>query len=437
MSKPKSPKVQKRAGNAQRKPAEWIRLDNAAKIFPPTSNRRETRVFRFTCQLQERINPVLLQRALDKTVALFPMWKTVLRHGLFWYYLEKTDHDALCEEESRPVCGPIYEKSSDRLLFEVTYFGSRINLEVYHALTDGTGALHFLQTLVCLYLMEAYPGLPDLLPMLDYDASSVQRAEDSFQKYYRSKLETEKNRVSRAYRLRGATLPEQRLRAVRGLMPVGEVLSAAHDRGATLTVFLAAALLDAIRKEIPLRQRKRPVVLTVPVNLRQYFDSETARNFFGTIQAGGRVYGEDVCFEKIVADLDEDFKRELTPEGLARRMNAFIVMEHNFGVRAVPLVIKDWALMAANWYAQKGTTCSISNVGRVRMPEPAAPYIHSFDVFSSTDSLQVCICSFGGRLSVSFTSHYVSAEVEKRFFRTLSEAGVQVELTDNMADDMR
>ena len=158
--------AESRTSGRTKRPAEWIRLDNAAKIFPPTSNRRETRVFRFACQLREPVDPVLLQAALDKTVMLFPMWQTVLRHGLFWYYLEKSEHTPLCEQEHRPICGPIYEKNSDRLLFEVSYYGSRINLEAYHALTDGTGALHFLQTLVCLYLKQAHPGLPDLLPML-------------------------------------------------------------------------------------------------------------------------------------------------------------------------------------------------------------------------------------------------------------------------------
>ncbi|MCI8360985.1 MAG: hypothetical protein HFE86_06590 [Clostridiales bacterium] len=429
--KPASSSASRRA----KRPAEWTRLDNAAKIFPPTSNRRETRVFRFACQLREPVNPGLLQTALEQTVELFPMWRTVLRHGLFWYYLEKSERLPLCEEEHRPICGPIYEKSSDRLLFEVSYYGGRINLEVYHALTDGTGALHFLQTLVCLYLRQAHPELPDLLALLDYDASSVQKAEDSFQKYYHGGLHTDPDRVRRAYRLRGASLPEQRLRAIRGLMPVDQALAAAHRYNASLTVFLAAALLLAIHAEIPLRQRKRPVVLTVPVNLRNYFQSQTARNFFGTIEAGGRVYDGEPVLERVIADLEQDFKRELTAEALSRRMSAFTVIEHNFGVRAAPLAMKDLVLGLANWYAKFGTTCSISNVGRVQMPPPAVPYIHSFDVFSSTDKLQVCICSFNGQLSVGFTSHFISTEIEKRFFRTLTREGVEVEITTSWADD--
>ena len=33
----------------------WRRLDNAAKLFPAASSKRDTRVFRFYCELKEDI----------------------------------------------------------------------------------------------------------------------------------------------------------------------------------------------------------------------------------------------------------------------------------------------------------------------------------------------------------------------------------------------
>jgi len=54
-----------------RKPVEWTKLDNAAKIFPPTSNERDTKVFRFVCELRDEIDENILQEALDKTMPLF------------------------------------------------------------------------------------------------------------------------------------------------------------------------------------------------------------------------------------------------------------------------------------------------------------------------------------------------------------------------------
>ena len=37
---------------SETKRASWRKLDNAAKIFPATSGRADTRVFRFYCELQ-------------------------------------------------------------------------------------------------------------------------------------------------------------------------------------------------------------------------------------------------------------------------------------------------------------------------------------------------------------------------------------------------
>ena len=127
---------------------DWTRLDNAAKIFPPTSNKQDTKVFRFACQLNEWVEQDILQQATEKTLETFPIFRSVLKHGLFWYYLEKTELVPVVEPEYRPPCGQIYDPSSRNLLFEVTCWRNRINLEVYHSLTDGTGALQFLKTLL-------------------------------------------------------------------------------------------------------------------------------------------------------------------------------------------------------------------------------------------------------------------------------------------------
>ena len=50
----KSDKEKKRA---------WSRLDNAAKIFPPSNMGTNTCVFRFSCDLKEEVSPELLQKA--------------------------------------------------------------------------------------------------------------------------------------------------------------------------------------------------------------------------------------------------------------------------------------------------------------------------------------------------------------------------------------
>lgn len=40
---------------------KWSRLDNAAKIFPSTSSKKDPKVFRFSCELTEPVDGQTLQ----------------------------------------------------------------------------------------------------------------------------------------------------------------------------------------------------------------------------------------------------------------------------------------------------------------------------------------------------------------------------------------
>ncbi len=418
------------------KPADWSRLDNAAKIFPPTSNKQDTKVFRFCCQLNEWVDRETLQLATERTLESFPIFRSVLKHGLFWYYLEKTELVPIVEPEYRPPCGQIYDPNSRNLLFEVTCYRDRINLEVYHSLTDGTGALQFLKTLVCNYLAIKYPQTrQDLLPEIEYDASATDRDEDSFSKYYNPHHQAKRTRGRKSAQLKGAKVPEGRIRIIEGIMPVREVLQLAKSYQTTLTVLLTAMMLIAFAEEIPLRKRKRPVVLDVPVNLRNYFHSDTARNFFGVIKVGYNFSEGPGTLEDVIRQVREEFARELTADQLGARMAALSKAEHNYVARAVPLILKDMILWMADNINEAYMAGSISNIGKIEMPQAAQPYVRRFDVFVSTEKLQACVCSYGSELTVSFTSAFRSTNVQKNFFRQLTAAGIPVEIQSNKMED--
>lgn len=418
-----------------KKSADWRRLDNAAKIFPCTSTKADTKVFRFCCELTEPVDPPTLQLALDRALEVFPGYRCTLRRGMFWYYLEDSADQPAVREEYRPPCSALYEKGSRGLLFEVTYYRCRINFEVYHALTDGTGAVQFLRVLVYHYLTirhaERFAGA---LPAIDYDASATEKMDDSFRKYY-SRKRKEHEDSPNAYKLRGPCLPENRIQVIEGVMPVKAVLQKAHEYGATLTVFCAALLMCSIEKEMATRHKKRPVVLAVPVNLRSFFPSGSARNFFSVMQARYNFREHSNRLEDVIASLNETFDRELTQEKMEGRLNQFVQYDFNPFARVAPLVVKDFVMSLCNDVAARKETAAISNVGKIDMPPELAEYIRQFDVFVSTSRLQVCMCSFGDKLTASFTAPFVSTDIQKNFFRFLTGMGVPVEITANTPDE--
>ena len=198
-----------------RQSLKWSRLDNAAKIFPSTSSKQDPKVFRFACELCEPVDPEVLRRALGRTLEKFPPFRSVLRRGLFWYFLEQSDLVPEVSEESSPPCSPLYNPRRRGLLFAVTYYRCRINLEVYHALTDGSGALQFLRALVYDYLLLRHPDAFTHSPSaLDFDASRSEREDDSFRKHYVPERKGRGEKTPRAYHMKGALLPGGRIRVV-------------------------------------------------------------------------------------------------------------------------------------------------------------------------------------------------------------------------------
>lgn len=84
------------------------------------------------------------------------------------------------ELENQVICPPIYDEYKTNLLFKVSYFKQRINLEMYHSLSDGTGALQFLKSILYYYLTTKHKDKLASMPIPDFNASFSQKKADSF-----------------------------------------------------------------------------------------------------------------------------------------------------------------------------------------------------------------------------------------------------------------
>lgn len=409
----------------------WSRLDNAAKIFPSTIEKTDTRVFRFYCELNEMIKPKILQSAVEYTLETFPNFRMVMKKGIFWYYLEESDLTPVVTIENKSVCSPIYDDNKKDLLFNVTYYNNRINLEVYHVITDGTGALYFLKNIVSNYLVESHKEqFKDNIPIVDI-ATATQRNSDSFQKYYAKNKNHRQTPVRKAYNFNMDKRDAECVQIIEGIVSTKKVIDIAHKYNTTLTVYLTAIFIEAIAKEMTIQQMKKPIVIMVPVNLRTYFPSETTRNFFGMIGVSYDFNKGTGTLEDIISRVNKSFKHELTKERLVIRMNSFASLERNPFIKIVPRPIKNIVLRISRHIKDLNETAVISNIGKVTMPNILEPYIDKFGVLISTLKLQLCICSYKDNLQIGFTSSFLSTDIQKNFFRTLSANNIEVEIRTN------
>ena len=400
--------------------SNWRKLDNAALAFPLVTGKNDTRVFRFYCELKEAIDPELLQNALDKTMEKYPLFQMVLRKGLFWFYLEHRDIRPVVKTEKKPPCSRLYIPDKKNLLFQVSYYEKRINFEVFHALTDGTGAMHFLQELVTNYLKQAHPeqNLPSLP---EEDASTPgDQEEDSFSQYYSSDIPRNSEKKPRAVRLPGERLIHEDMHITEVVLPVKELHDRAKEYGVSITVLVTAMFLCAIHKEIPKSRQKRPIALMVPVNLRNYFPSQSMGNFFGWIEVG-HVFSDNTTFHEVLSHVKEQFTSQLSEEKIAVHMNGYVRLEKNPLIRAVPLEIKKYFLMVGANLGSRSITAVYSNIGILRFPKEYSEYIDRFGIFASTNSMQLCSCSYENQMVLGFTSKLPKDNIQRNFMEMLKK----------------
>ena len=408
----------------------WRKLDNAAKVFPSTVKKSDTRVFRFSAFLKEDIEPTALQAAVDAAVTEFPIFLSVMRRGVFWYYLEQSEIKPEIEIEDKPPCHPMYDNNKKSLLFTVSYFKAKINLEVYHVLTDGTGAIAFLKTILYYYIKIVHSDDFECdFPNLPSAAKEVKGA-DGFSKYY-SKRRVHRTRFEKAHLLKGPKLSGNGLRIINADMSVSSISALAKNYSASITELLTAVFILAIHDEMSIEESSKPVVIGVPVNLRKFFPSDTARNFFGLISVAYNFEKGSGEIGEIIETVRETFKDKLTADSLSERMNVLIGLEHNAGVRIAPLPIKNFAIRTARSFGDHGTTAVVSNVGIIKMPDGFERYINSFGVYASTLKTQLCFCSYMDMLTLGFTSAFESPWLERNFVTRLSSLGIEVTISAN------
>ncbi len=415
----------------------WYHLDNAANLFPAVSGDKNTNVFRLSCELREMVNKELLQQAVVTALRSFPYFCVVMRRGLFWFYLERTDLAPVVELENSRPCSRIFYKGIKGLLFRVTYYRKRINLEVFHAISDGGGALEYLKAIVYHYLVLAHrKSLPSPLPAPPGGSTPQQKAEDSFERYY-TPQQKDSLFKQKAYTIGGTPLPAGNIKVIEARVSTKSLLALAKGKGVTLTAYLAALMLLSIYHELmPRRALGKTVAVTVPVDLRGHFTSRSARNFFSVVGVGYQFspQPEENTLDAVLESVSRQLRHHTQSDALAQRINYTMAVQKHPAARFTPLVLKNVVLRAAYRKAEACTTCALSNLGQISMPECFAPYIDRFTCLLNPTShhrLKLALCSYQDQLTLSFSSAIAETGAQAWLLRFLAEQGLEVVITCN------
>ena len=418
----------------QSRDLRWEKLDNTAHLFPVIAGEDASNVYRVSVTLKEPVNPALLQQALDSILPKFDGFNLRLRRGVFWYYFEENGKPApKVQEEDQFPCRYIRTNSNNNYLFRVSYYRYRINLEVFHALTDGMGGFNFLKELTYQYLRLAHPQL--MAEAGDHmSLGTTLNREDSFLKNYR-KPAPHQYKTKQAFRIKGERLPKGEFGVMHGYLNIPQLKALCKEKGATINEYLVAVTMWSIYKEcLHCAPSKKALRVAIPVNLRPYFNSTTTKNFFVMVSAEFMPSGENHSFDEILQAVKQSLKEQLVSEKLEEIFSYNVSFQMSPLMRMVPLFIKNMAMRFVYMRSAYANTTTISNVGRVEVAQLYKPYIeifHGYMAVSAGQRIKGTICSSGDTLVFSFSYDLADPSVQRGFFRKLAEDGLTVEIESN------
>ena len=412
----------------------WDKLDNTAHLFPSIAGESMTNVYRISVELNEEVQREALQQALDIVLPKFDGFNVRLRTGVFWYYFEENGKKPpKVTEEAMFPCRYIRQNRNRNYLFRVTYYGCRINLEVFHVLTDGMGGINFLRELTYQYLRLVHPELAEKEGNKLSGDTSLSR-EDSFVRNYKKSKPSGFNK-EKAYLIKGEHLPAGEFGVMHGSMPVRQLKEVAHQYGASLNEYLVSVFVWSVYTELLHGMPGgRPIRVAVPVNLRPYFDSNTTKNFFVMVSAEFRPTKDQYTFEEVVQIIKESLHSQINKEHLEDLFSYSVSNQMNKLMRPVPLFLKKIAMRLVYTKSAVANTTTITNIGNIKMDELYAPYVKGFKSFiamSKGQEIKGTICSYQDTLVFTFSSVFAEALVQKAFFRKIAADGIEVEIQTN------
>lgn len=407
----------------------WWRLDNTAKVFS-LIDKNNANIYRLSAVLFENIDAKILNFAVAKTLDIYPCYKVKNKTGLFWNYLEINNQQPIVEIEKHMPCNSINFRKNNNYLFKVTYYKNKINLDVFHILTDGVGAINLFKSIICNYIDIKYK----LIDNCEKQEIKDIFYEDQYLKYADKKLKN-KFKYKHAYQI-DCDANFSINKTYHFIVQLDELKKICKSRCVTITEYLTALYILALYQTIYDKESGKDIILTIPINLRKYFNIETPSNFFTCMCVEGNIVGEkEITLDKLLDQIHEEFKVKLAKDNVKKYLARDVCLGYNIAVRLVPLFIKKALMKYMGKIVSKTSTSTLSNIGAIKVEEKYKKYIKNVFVLVNAGNIQkvkCTICSYENNLTITLNSNLIDNSVENKFFRLLEENIGNIKMESNI-----
>lgn len=427
------------ADYARGRDRKWLRLDTAALLYPAIENGKRPEIFRLSMTLKEQIDPPRLQRALETSIERFPYFQVSLEKGFFWFYFESNHRTPRIQPDTQYPCSRILRRKSDRYMFRVLYREATVAIEFFHAITDGSGGLIFLKTLIAEYLRLG--GKEMVYDEGVFDCASTpepEESENAFRRYYKRNMKRPIREKS-SFRQAGTLEPHGVLHTITGSVSVETLRKKARDLGVTMTEYVASVIvysLFQIQREQhrgPKALRKKPPIrISVPVNMRKVLPSRTLRNYSLFVKPGIEPHLGDYTFEEVLRQVHHAMRYELSNNYLTAALCANVALELNPVIKVIPRVLKNLAIaFVYSNFGENLYSTTLSNLGPVQLPGPMRDEVSHADFVLGSNRMNYTNCtmvSFEDTMRITFSRTIRETRLEKLVFGFLVEQDIPVSI---------
>lgn len=405
----------------------WSKLDNVAKIFS-LHFKNNTNIFRYSVILKADIDENILKSALNKTLNKYKAFKVRIGTGLFWNFLELNTKEPIIEKETDIPCQHIDFKKNNDYLFKVTYYKNKINLDIFHVLTDGTGALIFLKSIIYNYLSLKY-NIPFNENKNDYNISY----KDQYIKNYDKDLKAD-TKFKEAYLIPGK-INKKINNTYHYIINISEIKKVCKKYNVTITEYLTAIYIYSIYKSIYNKKSNKEIIIEVPINLRNYYNIDTLSNFFVCMKINSKILENNLTtFHQILNQVHKEFKEKLNEDKVKSYLTRDVKLGMNLSIRLVPLFVKKIFINFLGFLVSKTSTSTLSNVGIIDIDDKYKKYIDNILVLVMPGKIQkikCTICSFKNNLTVTLNSNIDDIEFQKTFYKLLNKEINNIKVESN------
>ena len=412
------------------------KLDSTAIGFSLLSNKRVTNVFRISCTLKEEVELTKLQTALSTILPRFPYFRVSIRNGLFWGKFVTNLSIPEIQPESQYPCQYI-SFGRKKNLYRIIVNENQIVLECHHCLTDGYGALIFLNSLVAEYFRIIGFATDDWKGIfLPKDKVHPQEYEDAYERHHDNDIVVKIPKSSeKSFNIPTKVESAGVFHISKKVVSLESIKQKSKEFNVSITALLGAIYFESLRelqeKLYKDKTRKlKPIRMRIPVNLRRFLETKSMRNFILAVRLNFDPRKDPKSLRERAVEINNLMNDSIQLDIFHYKMARNIRTSNMLIMRIIPFQIKrffaryGYYFISAPYYSGV-----VSNLGKITVPDQLVKHIDSYDFSvgpSTVNKERVSVISFEDKLVLTFSRVIKDSLLTEMFIKRLEELGIEI-----------